>query len=414
MPDLHQSGPITTLHRLGTGDWRALEDELHEFREVRPIALVIPCLYSELEGEAIGPIVEQIADATYLSRVIIALDRATQDQYLHATRFFSSRLGDRVSILWLDSPSVTSLFAELQNQGLPVETSGKGRAVWMAFGYVLSQDELEVIALHDADIATYDRELLARLCYPVGNPNLGFEFAKGFYARYSDRLHGRVMRLYLTPLVRALEHVCGNHPLLTFLSTFRYPLAGEFAMSTELARVNRIPSDWGLEVGVLAEVYRNLAPRRVCQTDLCERYDHKHRELSSENPRAGLMKMAVDIGKSLIQNLAAEGVSFSAGRFRSLVVAYSRLAGDTIRQYGADASINHLSFDRHQEGVAVDTFVRSLQLATHEFMDDPLGAPLIPNWNRVLSAVPDVLERMADAVSNDAADARMLLAGKGV
>ena len=124
--------------------------------------------------------------------------------------------------------------------------------------------------------------------------------------------------------------------------------------------------------------------------------------------------MAVDIGKSLIQNLAAEGVSFSAGRFRSLVVAYSRLAGDTIRQYGADAAINHLSFDRHQEGLAVDTFVRSLQLATHEFMDDPLGAPLIPNWNRVLSAVPDLLERMADAVDNDAADARMLLAGKGV
>ena len=284
----------------------------------------------------------------------------------------------------------------------------------MAFGYVLSQDELEVVALHDADIATYNRELLARLCYPVGHPNLGFQFGKGYDARYSDRLNGRVMRLYLTPLLRALENVCGSHPLLSFLGSFRYPLAGEFAMSTELARVNRIPSDWGLEVGVLAEVYRNLAPRRVCQVDLCERYDHKHQELSADNPRAGLMKMAVDIGKSLIQNLATEGVSFSAGRFRSLVVAYSRLAGDTIRQYHADAAINHLTFDRHQESLAVDTFVRSLQLATHEFMDDPLGAPLIPNWNRVVSAVPDILERMAEAVENDAADAKLLLAGKSV
>jgi glucosyl-3-phosphoglycerate synthase len=411
MPDLFQFGPISTLHRLGTGDWHALEEELLEYRESRPIALVIPCLYSELEGKAIGRIVEEIANASYIARIVIALDRATPEQYLHATQFFG-RLGGRESILWLHSPAVTRIFAELEKQGLPLETSGKGRACWMAYGYVLSRPEIEVIALHDADIETYDRELLVRLCYPVGNPNLGFEFAKGYYARYSDRLHGRVMRLFLTPLLRALENVCGSVPLLSFLGGFRYPLAGEFAMSTDLARINRIPSDWGLEVGVLAEVYRSLAPRRVCQVDLCERYDHKHRELSPDDPSSGLMKMAIDIAKSLFQNLATEGVVFSAGRFRSLVVAYSRHAGDTILQYGADAAINDLAFDRHQEGLAVDTFVRALQLATHQFMDDPLGAPLIPNWNRVLSALPEVLERLGEAVESDAATARLSLAGK--
>lgn len=411
MPDLFQFGPVSTLHRLGTADWRALEEELLEFRESRPIALVIPCLYAELEGGAIGRIVEHIAKAPYIARVVIALDRATPEQYVHATRYFE-RLGGRESILWLHSPAVTQVFAELEKQGLPVETAGKGRACWMAFGYVLSRPEIEVIALHDADIETYDRELLARLCYPVGNPNLGFEFAKGYYARYSDRLHGRVMRLFLTPLLRALENVCGRVPLLSFLGAFRYPLAGEVVMSTDLARVNRIPSDWGLEVGMLAEVYRNLAPRRVCQVDLCERYDHKHRELSADDPRSGLMKMAIDIAKSLFQNLASEGVSFSAARFRSLVVSYSRQAGDSIRQYGADAAINDLAFDRHQEGVAVDTFVRSLQLATQQFMEDPLGAPLIPNWNRVLSALPDILERLAEAVAADANWARLAAAGK--
>ena len=68
-------------------------------------------------------------------------------------------------------------------------------------------------------------------------------------------------------------------PYLRFLDDFRYALAGEFAMTADLARVIRIPSHWGLEVGVLAEVYRNVAPLRVCQVDLTDNYEHKHQDL---------------------------------------------------------------------------------------------------------------------------------------
>ena len=39
-----------------------------------------------------------------------------------------------------------------------------------------------------------------------------------------------------------------------FMDSFRYPLAGEFAMITDMARTNRIPWDWGLEVGVLSSL----------------------------------------------------------------------------------------------------------------------------------------------------------------
>lgn len=41
----------------------------------------------------------------------------------------------------------------------------------------------------------------------------------------------------------------------------------EFSMDVNLARVNRIPGDWGLEVGTLAEVYRNTSINRVCQEE---------------------------------------------------------------------------------------------------------------------------------------------------
>ena len=45
-------------------------------------------------------------------------------------------------------------------------------------GYILSTGETEAVALHDCDILTYSRDLLARLIYPVANPKFNFDFAK--------------------------------------------------------------------------------------------------------------------------------------------------------------------------------------------------------------------------------------------
>jgi len=271
------------------------------------------------------------------------------------------------------------------------------------FGYVLSNGPCDVIALHDCDITTYSRELLARLCYPVANPNVDFEFAKGFYARVSGKMHGRVTRLFVTPLIRSLEAIFGYLPLLVYLDSFRYPLAGEFAMKADLARVNRIPGDWGLEVGTLAEVYRNCSLKRICQTELCKNYDHKHQALSAEDPAKGLVRMCIDIAKTLFRTLAAEGVVFGNGVFNTLQVQYIRTAQDAINRYRADAAINSLEFDRHEEEGAVAAFARGLKIAAAQYMEDPLGAPLIPNWNRITSAIPDFLEMLGEAVEADSA-----------
>ena len=60
-------------------------------------------------------------------------------------------------------------------------------------------------------------------------------------------------RLLITPLLEALRKVCGENDYLRFLDSFRYPLAGEFAMRSHVVSDIRIPSDWGLEIGVLSE-----------------------------------------------------------------------------------------------------------------------------------------------------------------
>jgi glucosyl-3-phosphoglycerate synthase len=235
----------------------------------------------------------------------------------------------------------------------------------------------------------------------VANPNLGFEFSKGYYARVTDRMHGRVTRLFMTPLVRAMQGMAPDAAFLRFLDSFRYPLAGEFAMRASLARINRIPGDWGLEVGMLAEVFRNCATSRVCQVDLADTYEHKHQDLSAGDRTRGLRRMALDISKALFRTVAGEGVVFTRDHFRSLQVRYVRMAEDSISRYHADAMLNGLKFDRNAEELAVATFAQSLGEAAEEFTAEPLGLPPIPNWNRVAAAIPEFSSLLVDAVEED-------------
>lgn len=400
MADFYQTGMVATLHRLVESGHERLEQELMAYAAQRPVALVLPALFSEFEGQAMPHIIEQLQEVRYLRQVILTLARADEAQFAQARRCLAG-LPAEVRVIWNDGPRIESLYMKLRRNNLPVGNDGKGRSCWLAYGYVLASRKSDVIALHDCDILTYDRELLARLIYPVANPNINFEFCKGFYARVTDRMHGRVTRLLVTPLLRSLQKILGPMPLLQFLDSFRYPLAGEFAMMADLARANRIPGDWGLEIGVLAEIFRNCAVKRVCQSEICRNYDHKHQALLPDNPGQGLMKMAIDIAKTLFRTLSSEGAVFSSGVFRSLETIYIRTAEDTITRYHADALIDGLGFDRHEEEVAVETFAKSIRLAAEAFMEDPLGQPLIPNWNRVIAALPEFLDELREAIDAD-------------
>jgi glucosyl-3-phosphoglycerate synthase len=400
MSDFYQTGIITTLHNLGNPSLERIERELGEYSRTRTIALVLPALYSEFEGPAMPKIVEELAKVKYLKEIVLVLDKASEKDFSRAKEFMMP-ISTEVKIVHNDGRRISEIYDTLARNKLDVGQRGKGRSAWLAYGYVLARGQSHIIALHDCDIVSYSRELLARLCYPIANPNLDYVFCKGYYSRVSDRMHGRVTRLLITPLVRSLQMLHGEHLFLTFLDSFRYPLAGEFCMIADMARVNRIPWDWGLEVGSLAEVYRNYSPRRVCQVDIAATYEHKHQDLSAENPEKGLMKMAIDICKSIFRTLASEGVTFSDGFFKSLSVAYQRHAEDTLMKYEADAAINGLLFDGHEEAKAVDAFTKAIALAADTYMVNPMGTPLIPNWSRVTFAIPGIFEMLKKAVDED-------------
>lgn len=398
--DFYQNGVVTVLHRLGRSNIAQLEEELERYAKTTPIALVLPSLYAELERPALKGIVETLSKVRYINEIVISLDQASALEFRLAKQFFF-QLPQRVRIIWNDGSRIQALLNTLVSNELDIGLQGKGRGCWTAYGYVLARGQSQVIALHDCDIVSYDRQYLARLCYPVANPNLAYEFCKGFYSRVTDRMHGRVTRLFITPLVRSLQLLVGPHALLSFLDSFRYPLAGEFAMVRDLAWINRIPGDWGLEIGVLAEVYRNCALRRICQVDIADAYEHKHQTLSTHNADAGLLKMCVDITKSLFRNLASEGLVLSESTLKTLRATYLQAAQEAISRYENDAAINSLRFDRHEERQAVEVFLRGMTLATDSFLEDPLGVPMISNWSRVTHAVPDMFQRLMDAVEQD-------------
>ena len=276
MGDFHQNGLVTTLHNLSKRPVEDLERELDSFKSTRPMALVLPCLHSELAGPAMDNIVDELTRVPYLDEIVIGLDRADKDDYLEAVEYFK-RLPQHHRILWNDGPRLTAVDAKLKELGLAPTELGKGRNVWYMLGYVLASGRAESVALHDCDIVTYNRELLARLIYPVAHPAFSYAFCKGYYARVTtNSMGGRVSRLFVTPLLRTLTKVCGYSEFLAYLDSFRYPLAGEFSLRSYVINDLHIPSDWGLEVGVLSEMSRNYATNRLCQVDIADVYDHKH------------------------------------------------------------------------------------------------------------------------------------------
>tara|TARA_R110000824_G_scaffold52692_4_gene146151 strand:+ start:84958 stop:86178 length:1221 start_codon:yes stop_codon:yes gene_type:complete len=401
MGDFYQNGVITTLHNLSKRSVEELERELVAFSRVRPMALVLPCLYSELEGPAMDNIVDELTKVPYLSKIVIGLDRADKAQYKKALKFFS-RLPQEHVVLWNEGPRLQEVDKQLDQLGLAPKQLGKGRNVWYCLGYLQAEAKVEAIALHDCDIVTYERSLLARLIYPVANPNFSYEFCKGYYARVANgTINGRVCRLLVTPLLRSLLKLFGPNEYIEYMDSFRYPLAGEFSMRADVLTGIRIPSDWGLEIGVLSELKRNYSTNKICQVDIADVYDHKHQQVSYDDEEAGLNKMAIDISKAIFRKMATTGVVFSAETFRTIKATYYRVALDFVEAYHNDAVINGLKLDIHEEEKCVELFAENIMKAGAFFLDNPQETPFIPSWTRVNSALPDIGRKFLEAAAAD-------------
>ena len=387
---------VTTLHDICVDN----EELIKSIREVaveRPITIIMPMLYREIKNRAINNIVKGLNKCDYVEDILIPLSAENKEEFEKVKRFFS-KLETKHYVIWCNGRKITKLLHELKEEGINVlKYKGKGRDVWIALG--IASLRSYAIALHDADVQTYNELIPAKLLFPILEPELDFKFSKGYYARVNlqkNIIYGRVFRLFLHPLLKALVDEIGYEPdFLNFLRAFRYPLAGEFAMTKDVAIDVDVPGDWGIEIGILAEIYRNVARKRICQVDLGF-YEHKHQELG--NKESGLVRMVRDIFKTLLRVLTEEDrIQISDSFLTSLRVVYQRVARDCIRQYHADAVFNHLKYDRHLEETIVERFSKHMLEAGKEYLKKPIGAR-IPDWLRTISAKRKIREELFNTV----------------
>ncbi|MBN2109599.1 MAG: glucosyl-3-phosphoglycerate synthase, partial [Methanosarcinaceae archaeon] len=378
-----------------------IAQHLHELSYIRPAVVVIPMLYEEIENPALTHIVHELNKCTYIKKVVIALAADDLDLYRRTVDFFEKLELDHM-VVWCNGPRISAIISEMKDNDLDITGfSGKGKDAWIAVG--IASLYAYAIVLHDADILTYNKDLPAKMLYPIMNPQLNFYFNKGYYARIKldeKTMHGRVYRLFVRPLLDTLvKDVQYESDVLEYLQAFRYTLSGEFAFTRDLALNIRVPSDWGLEVGLLAETYRNTTMKKICQTDLGF-YDHKHKEMGS-SPSEGLGKMVNDIMVTFLR-IVNETTSTKVSKtfLRGIQVKYKRSAQDLIRQYHADAICNGLHYSRHQEEQYVDTFAEILMTAGDNYFKDSSGT-LLPDWERALSALPELREQLRDAAHAD-------------
>jgi glucosyl-3-phosphoglycerate synthase len=387
---------ITTLHDLHV-DKTQLMKHVSEFSVERPVTVVMPMIYNEIKSNALENILKHLNKCTYLKEVIIPLAANNKEEFDHVKRFFLKLTIPKL-IIWCNGPKITDLLTQLKSQGLDLTSySGKGRDVWIALG--IASIESYGIALHDADIQSYDEMIPTKLLYPILEPELDFKFNKGFYARTDTNkkmMYGRVFRLFLHPLLRSFIDVLEHEPnFIRFLRSFRYPISGEFALTSDLARDLDIPYGWGIEIGVMAEIYRNIAIKRVCQTDLGF-YEHKHQEIGDSNK--GLVKMSGDIFKSLLRVLIEEDhIQVSRSFLLSLRVLYHKNAQSCIKKYYADALFNGINYDRHLEESIVEQFSNELLTAGNKYILEPVYTRL-PDWLRTISARRKIREELLEIV----------------
>jgi glucosyl-3-phosphoglycerate synthase len=333
------------------------------------------------ETAVVVPIAEREAGSLAAERTLEALESVEPARVVVPLRAGAARVGSvrtwldgfdlPVELLWCGGDELAALLTDRDLNG----EAGKGRDLWLALG--VATDDHQYLVCHDADRRTYSRADVPRLAAPLAD---GFSFTKGYYARVENgRLYGRLWRLLYVPLVRALRDR-HDAPVLRYLASFRYALAGEFGLTAEQARSLSVERRFGLEVGTLGGAFDGAGFEGTAQVDL-GRYEHDHRAVGGPD---GLASMAHDVAAALFRVVEARGVTPD---YDSLPARYREVAEGLIDQYAADAAHNSLVYDVGEERAQVGRYA--------DAVDPPGPDDRLPPWTEASLAPDEVREAVA-------------------
>jgi glucosyl-3-phosphoglycerate synthase len=354
--------------------------------------------------EVFQNILKHLKGVNYLSHIVFGLDKASEKEAFQLKELLTSAGIRNFLIQWNDGPGFKDLYRQLNDAGFSILEPGKGKNMFLSFGIAIALGA-ESIGLIDADIRTFRRVQLDRLLYPV--VGLSYDFSKAYYARMAERqIYGRVKRLLLDPLLLSLKRKTAEsreektRSLVDFLLGFNYQLSGEVAFHVDLLKKMRFATNWGVEIYTLIEVYRKASS--VAQVMFSEKpFDHKHQIVSTEDRSRGLHKMAIDIVTTLMNALVIEeGLEISETFFRDLAVTYQAVAEEQITKYAADASFNHLNYDRDTEENLVRTVFQNAIFLAGDLLTTPYRTT--ERFLRLISShdefKPFVLNGLSDAI----------------
>jgi glycosyltransferase involved in cell wall biosynthesis len=249
--------------------------QLMELKEKQgvTISLALPALNEEQTvGKVITTIKKALMDDVPLLDEIVLIDSDSTDR----TRAIAEELGVPVHIH-------QQLLSELGAR------RGKGEALWKS----LLVTKGDIVAWIDTDIMN----IHPRFVYGIVGPlllNRNIQFVKGFYRRplkVSGKMQagggGRVTELTARPLLNLF------YPEL---SGVIQPLSGEYAGRRESLEKAIFFSGYGVETGLLIDIFEGYGLRSIAQVDLLERIHH-NQELEA------LGKMSFAIIQTVLRKL---------------------------------------------------------------------------------------------------------------
>jgi glucosyl-3-phosphoglycerate synthase len=237
--------------------------------------------------------------------ISLALPALNEEQTVgKVVRMMKRELMEKIPLLdeivLLDSNSTDRTREIAEQEGVPVyihqqllerlgARTGKGEALWKS----LLVTRGDIIVWIDTDIVNID----PRFVYGIIGPlllNRQVRFVKGFYRRplkVGEKMQvsggGRVTELTARPLLNLF------YPEL---SGVVQPLSGEYAGRREALEQAVFFSGYGVETGLLIDVYERYGLNAIAQVDLLERVHHnQHLE--------ALSKMSFAIIQTIIRKL---------------------------------------------------------------------------------------------------------------
>jgi hypothetical protein len=237
------------------------------------ISLAMPSLNEEKTvGKVITTIKKALMDDVPLLDEIILMDSNSTDQ----TRDIAEQLGIPI---YIHQQLLPELGARI----------GKGEALWKS----LLVTRGDIIAWIDTDIVN----IHPRFVYGIIGPlllNQNIQFVKGFYRRplrVGNKMQagggGRVTELTARPLLNLF------YPEL---SGVIQPLSGEYAGRRQALETATFSSGYGVETGLLIDIFEHYGLRAIGQVDLLERIHH-NQELEA------LSKMSFAIIQTVLKKI---------------------------------------------------------------------------------------------------------------